>query len=114
MKVTKTTRLLAKPLIVSLTDIGVIDGITLAISADNPQGISGYEMVGDQHGFDAKLSINGGDSIAIHPSGTWGGGGFFCDLDGVKSGDEVRVIVELDPNKRGYEAGTMEKVTIAP
>ena len=43
MKVTKTTRLLAKPLIVSLTDIGVIAGITLAISADNPQGISGYE-----------------------------------------------------------------------
>lgn len=118
MKVTKKTRLLAKPvkLKVNISNLQALDvgydqaGVNFYV--ENPEGISGYSADELGERIDGMVSINGGEP-QLYPFDKSPFSPCFDEIvSNLHAGDTVKVTVQIDPAKTGeYEAGTMELTT---
>lgn len=120
MKVTKKARLLAKPLkkvvIETLAVYNRGDDSMLDLTGKNIEGAAGYHPDASFMIFEAKVSKNGGEPIAVT----------FASEDEVtytagtarqmrfQSGDEVTVSFEVESSKPEYEQGTVTKTIVVP
>ena len=117
MKVRKKTRLLAALPKVNLKSFDLVpmgEGYNACVSVDNSIALKGYTYYPPVHTFMAKVAVNGGEARTYTFGNTSDSDGFSTAIDGVGSGDTVRVVIEIDPSKVGeFKAGTMERTATA-
>ena len=103
MKITRKTRLLAKPLKkVRITSFGMVyDGYSYDIHTDieNPEAVAGYEMGEACQTLNAELIVNdvSKGTVTLNAPPIRGENSFNFQSNAFGSGDRVRFVLHINP-----------------
>ena len=118
MKVTKKTRLLAKPLKhVTIDEMTAFvfhdtESAEVLLKVGNPEGISGFDGSYGMDVFDGDVFVDGAPKGSLSFVGTRSDGSK-AQVGNVDSGQVVKVVLHIDPSKTDFDQNDVVREVVA-